>query len=351
MQTPDLHLQEICSFGQDQGQGNMVGIQPFMAVADYATTVSFRAKLNGYLAAAQAEGWLNPRTIVIFPEYIGTWLVAVGESHSIFEAGKLETAVKQMILRHLPRFLINRLKAQSYDKVVDALFRMKAGPMAEVYYDTFSHLAQQYQVTIVAGSIILPQPALVNGRLQTGKGPLQNVSLVFDADGRPYPDIVRKVYMVQPDEASFTMAGAAADLPVFETPAGRLGVLICADSWYADVYEALAPKKPQLLAVPNNQAPAGCWHKPWPGYNPGPPPADVDLNDVGTLTEGEAWLKYGLGGRLAGAGAAAGMHVFFHGRLWDQSGDGHTIMVTKEGTTEAPHVEKAALTNLWLALS
>ena len=351
MQTPNLYIQEIGSFGQDQGQGNLVGIQPYMETADYATAESFRAKLNGYLAAAKEQGWLNPQSVVIFPEYIGTWLVAVAEKRQILEAETLETAVKQMILRHLPRFLSNRLKAQSHDKVVDALFRMKAKQMAQVYHDTFSQLAQQFQVTIVAGSLVLPEPTLVNGRLQAGKGPLQNVSLVFGADSRPIPHIVRKVYMVQPDEASFTAAGSAADLPVFETPAGRLGVLICADSWYADIYEALAPQKPQLLAVPNNQTPAGCWSKPWPGYNPGPPPADVDLNDVGTLTEGEAWLKYGLGGRLASAGAAAGMHVFFHGRLWDQSADGHTIMVTSEGIMEAPHVEKAALTNLWLAIS
>jgi hypothetical protein len=203
-------------------------------------------------------------------------------------------------------------------------------------------------VTIVAGSIVLPEPTLLNGRLQTGKGALQNVSLVFDPDGRVQPHIVRKIYLVN-EEATFTSAGSAADLPVFDTPAGRLGVLICADSWYPAVYEALAAQQPMLLAVPNNQTPAGSWQRAWPGYNPGPTPADVDLADIGQITEGEAWLKYGLGGRLSKAGAKAGMHVFFHGRLWDQGSDGRTIIVTKDDLYETTHVAKAALANLWLS--
>lgn len=350
MQTPDLFIEDISSFGQDVGKGNLVGIQPFMQANDYASATNFSTKLAGYLAAAQRENWFNSKTIVIFPEYIGTWLVAVNAHPSIFTAVTLEQAMKRMISRNLPRFGWTRLQAKGQDKTVDALFRMKAATMADVYQSTFAQLAKRYNVTLVAGSIVLPEPEVVNGHLQPTNGPLQNISLVFGNDGRVYPYIVRKIYMVN-DEAPFTQAGNIADLPVFATPTGRLAVLICADSWYADVYEALAVKKPQIIAVPNNQTPAGCWTQPWPGYNPGPPPADVDQHDVGNLTEGEAWLKYGLAGRLSSAGAKAGMHLFFHGRLWDVDADGHTIMVTEAGLTEAAHVEKAALSNLWLDIS
>lgn len=32
------------------------------------------------------------------------------------------------------------------------------------------------------------------------------------------------------------------DLPVFETPVGKLAVLICADSWFPEQYKALKEK-------------------------------------------------------------------------------------------------------------
>mgnify|MGYP000989722614 FL=1 len=72
----DLNIQQVISFGADVGRGNLVGIQVDMSPLDYATADTLRARLDGYLAAARAQGWLNERTIVVFPEYLGTWLVA-----------------------------------------------------------------------------------------------------------------------------------------------------------------------------------------------------------------------------------------------------------------------------------
>jgi hypothetical protein len=70
--------------------------------------------------------------------------------------------------------------------------------------------------------------------------------------------------------------------------------------------------------------------------------------DVSHITEGEAWLKYALAGRLAQARAKVGMHVFLRGRLWDLSSDGHTIIVDGQKVIEAQHVAGAALVNYWL---
>jgi hypothetical protein len=112
------------------------------------------------LSAAQANDWLHTASIVVFPEYIGTWLVAAGEDDSIFMADSLETAVKRMIRTNLLKFAKTLLRAQSKNKIVDAIFRMKADEMARIYQETFSRLAQKYQVTIVAGSIVLPEPEI-----------------------------------------------------------------------------------------------------------------------------------------------------------------------------------------------
>ena len=42
------------------------------------------------------------------------------------------------------------------------------------------------------------------------------------------------------------------DLPVFDTPLGRIGVLICYDAWFPEAARTLALKGAQLLCVPSN---------------------------------------------------------------------------------------------------
>ncbi len=343
VQTMPL-IEAVESYGRDNGQGNLVGVQTALTAVDYASPLQFQIQLDGYMAAAQAEGWLRPNSIVIFPEHIGAWLLVAGEHASIFQAQTTDEAIKRMIRHNLLRFGAALLRAKGQDRIVDALFRMKAKPMARIYQETFSRLARQYEVTIVAGSIFLPEPQLVNGRLQPGRGGLQNVSCVFGNDGRIHPHITRKNNPVL-DEISFLQPGSTADLPVYDTPAGRLGVLICADAWYPAAYKALAAQDVQLIAIPNNQ---GDWHKPWPGYATPSVPPNVDIRDVGALTEREAWLKYALPGRVQDSGAMAGMHVFTHGRLWDQVSEGQTISVNGDKVYEAPDVDKAALVNMWL---
>lgn len=341
---PHLRIEDISSFGVDSGNGNLVGIQPFMETEDYTSADHFYAKLDGYLQKAQAQNWLCAKSIVIFPEHIGTWLVAADEEAAVFQADSLQTAVKCIIRTNLFKFSKTILRAQSKNKIVDAIFRMKAGEMARISQQTFSSLAQKYQVTLVAGSIVLPEPQIVAGELVVGTGRLQNISIVCQPDGTLHPHIVRKIYPVH-QETTFLAAARPAELPVFETPAGKMGVLICADSWYPEAYESLTAQNVELLVVPNNQ---DGWHKPWPGYATENIPADVDPQDVLHLTEKEAWLKYALAGRMQATSATIGMHVFLHGRIWDQTGDGQTIIVRKAEVSTAPYVAKAALVNVWL---
>lgn len=343
-----MYLEDVRSFGWDSGVGNLVGVQTYMETADYASAETFFNKLDGYLVVAEREGWLRGNSIVIFPEYIGTWLAVVGERDSVYRAETINGAMTRMVLNHPGKFLGSLRRAKGEDKVRDSVLRMKADQMAQIYQDSFSKLARRYGVTIAAGSIVLPEPVVREGRLVVGKGELQNIGLVFRPDGSPYPEVVRKIFPTQ-DELPFTAGASVEDLPVYETPCGRLAVLICADSWYPAAYKALAAKEPALIAVPNNEMPAGNWDKPWQGYDPGPPPEDVDREDYGRLTSGQAWLKYALAGRMGQAGAMAGMHVFFRGEMWDLSSGGHTIIVHKDGVNEGERVTRAAIVNYWLS--
>lgn len=335
--------------GVDRGRGNLLGIEPYMLPQDYASAESFFHKLNGYLLVAQQANWLNEKTIVVFPEYIGTWLVLAGAGLRAYQAATFEAAQRAMVFRQPLRFVVHWLRASEQGKSEAAFFRMKAAQMAEIYRAVFSKLARQYVVTLVAGSIILPPLQIHSRGLILSEGPLHNLSLVFRPDGSLHPYPVTKAFPTK-QEMRFIAPTPAASLPVFDTPAGRLGVLICADSWYPQAYAALKTQGVDLLAVPSFGAfSTHSWEHPWPGYNGWPTPSDVEPGDINALTEGQAWRKYSLSGRLRASGATHGLNVFLRGRLWDQDSGGWpgTLVYGDESLVETEK-HQAALLSLWL---
>jgi predicted amidohydrolase len=343
----DLHLDEFITLGSDSGRGNLLGVQPYLSAEDYATGEAFYSKIEVYLQAARQQGWLGANTVVVYPETIGTWLVAAGEGVAIFRAQTMNAAMRPLILRHALPFARELLSAREKNRTVAGLFRMKAARSAELYQAAFSRLARQYEVTVVAGSIYLPSPQVKDGRLLGRRGPLYNTSAVFRPDGLAYEALARKCFPTA-YELTFASAAPLAGLPVFETPAGRLGVLVCADSWYPQAYERLRAAGAELVAVPSLAVDPGIWNKPWGGYNPPNYPPDVDRADAGRLTEGQAWLKYALAGRLASSGARCGVNVFLHGELWDLGTDnGNSVAVRGVEVVEA-RKNAAALLNVWV---
>ncbi|MFQ5576498.1 MAG: nitrilase-related carbon-nitrogen hydrolase [Anaerolineae bacterium] len=340
--APNLHLRQAVEFGTGAGRGNLLGIQPYMEPGDYASAESFRAKLDGYFRAADEKGWLTPKTVVVLPEHIGTWLAAAGEKPAVYRANTVHRAMQVLIWSHPVLFLRALSKARAADKLAESVFRLKAKQMARMYQLVMGGLANEYGVTVVGGSILLPSPRVAGGRLLAGAGPLQNTSFLFRPDGSPAEQVVRKAFPTEA-ELPFTAPASAAELPVFDTPAGRLGVLICADSWFPQCYAALKPRGVEALVVPSHLTEA--WRGPWRGYNGAPPPADVDPADAARLTEGEAWLKYALAGRIAAAGATHGMNVFLRGRLWDLGADGHSLVVRRGAVLPGPKVDGALLLN------
>src|SRR5690606_31987359 len=320
---------------------NLLGIQPELHAADYRSALHLHRKLAAYLDRAREQGLLNPKTVVILPEHIGTWLVAVGEKREVFAARDLAEARVWLGLSHPLELLRALLANQGTARFSDALLRMKAEQMAADYQNLFGGLAETYGVTIVAGSIVLPEPSVADGTLLVGDGPLYNVSLVFGSDGLPLGQPQRKV-LPHREEDSFTAEASDQDLRVVATPAGRLGVLIGTDSWRAESYAPLRAQQVELLAVPAFLPGQGHWDSTWPG-------TPDDLRSRGNpLSEGEAWLRHSLPSKLQPAGARAGMAVFLRGQLWNLGSDGRSMAVTAEGPQLVDEAPGARLLNLWL---
>ncbi len=346
----------IDRIGADAGRGNLLGIQPWMTPDDYRSEETFRQKLNAYLQTAKDSGLISPlKTIVILPEYLGTWLVAADESQKVYAAETVQSALTLMVLTNPVTFTKAYWNAPESvtDKAKYAVFAMKGQEMADVYTKTFDHLAAKYEVTIVAGSILLPAPHVENHHIVVKNGPLYNISAVFHPDGRLDPQLVKKVFPVA-DELPFVCPTNAANVPVFNTPVGRLGVLVCADSWNSAVYRTLKQKGATLLAVPSFSAGNGIWKTTWKGYSGTITPADARA-DIGQMTEGKAWLTHAMAGRAAPeAGITKGLNVFLRGKLWDLGSDGTTIILNKTLDKPSPdlkpahRVDGALLTCLWL---
>jgi predicted amidohydrolase len=335
--------------GKKSDRGNLIGIQPYVIAEDFATAAKLTDKLGTYFDEAAAKGWLSSKTIVVLPEYLGLWLVAADEKTTLYQKETLESAMKSVVFRNPFSFLKAYLGATGSDKMKNALFRMRAVKMAEAYHEVFSTLAKKYGVYVVAGSTVLPDPSIQGGKLKVNKkGSMYNVSVLYRPDGSPDPQVVKKVFPID-EEKKFLSSAKPEDLPVFETPMGRLGVLICADSWHQANYDVLRKKKVDLIAVPAYLDRDDATKSVWNGYNGTSTPADVSPSDLGKLTEQQAWLRYAMAGRIQSAGAAYGITVFLRGHLWDLGSDGAPIVYERGKVDLADRRgDAASIYNVWL---
>ncbi len=348
--TSAVEANSIVSAGVDSGKGNLLGIQPALQPIHYANKVTLRDNLRSFMQAARARGLITPKTVVVFPEYIGSWLVAMEQKSNVYEKANLTDAMTAVITANLFKFLVAYMTVPDgvTEKDKYAAFAMKAKQIAETYDEIFSELASEFKVTIVAGSIVLPEPSINEmGKLKIARGKLYNTSVVYNPEGKIQGPLVKKIFPIN-EEAGFTTSGDVAQVPVFNTPSGKLAVLICADSWYPAAYTKLGTDV-KMIAVPSLGAVDSVWNAPWNGYNGFKAPNDVDTTDYKKITEGEAWQKYSMGPRSVNAGIAYGMNVFFTGNMWGKKAEGRVIVLDKNDLTVlSPTTTTGRIVNQWL---
>lgn len=340
----DLRIQVALDQGKPGAHGNLLGIQAELFPGDYQQPARLRRKLEAYLREAQALGLINGKTVVILPEHIGSWLWIKGEKDEVYQARGRDEALEWLSLSNPLRFAKAWLSAKDGHRSRNARLRMKAVEMARDYQQLFGGLARQFNVTLVAGSIILPSPHIEDGVLQPGNGSLFNISVVFGGDGRPLGAPQHQVFPDR-DNRRLVEPGDAEDLDVISTPAGRLGVLLGTDSWYPDNYRRLQAKGVELLAIPAFVAGPDQWQAPWRGYPRHPPASGAPR--PGEISEQHAWQRLTQAG-LASLGDIPSLSVFMHGRFWDVVGEGQSFSVQPGQIDEAPAGPGARLINRWL---
>lgn len=344
-----LHIDTVYEMNSDVGRGNAVGISPYMTPEDYASPQHFLSKLDGYMQAAQVRGWLTPHTVVVFPEYIGSWLVAEGEKTAMIGSETIGKAMAVFISSNFFSYLRDWFTApdEADDKVLHSIFSSKGVPMARTYRQVFGDLARKYGVSIVAGSILLPNPVMDRQRIRIRMGPLYNVSAVFNPDGSIQPRLIRKSHPIL-EEQPFVASGDAGDIPVFDLPAGRTAVMVCADAWFPISHQTLKGAAVDLVAVPSYTQGEDVMSAPWKGYSGYPMPADVDSTDRDRITLQDAWLKYAVPGRIRNSPVRNALMVSLRGRLWDLGSDGVCVGWAGDSLFVEPPRKGASVVNLHL---
>ena len=116
---------------------------------------------------------------------------------------------------------------------------------------------------------------LVAGIAERSGGKLYNAALIAGPDG--YLGTYRKLHLWG-DENLFFEPGDLG-LPVFHTELGTLGVAICYDGWFPEVYRLLALRGADIVAVPTNWVPM-------PGQTPDGPAMAHALAIAGAHSNG-----------------------------------------------------------------
>jgi predicted amidohydrolase len=342
----DLRIKLAVDQGTPADRGNLLGIQPELFPTDYQSPERLHRKLAAYLQQAQDQGLLNDKTVVVLPENVGTWLLLSGEKDELYQAPTLAEAMNWLAASNPLLFARAWLSANGKDRLNDAYLRMKSKAMAKDYQALFGGLAKEFHVTLVAGSIVLPEPSIRDGQLKSGSGALFNSSVVFSRDGVPLGQPQRQMHPVF-DQREVIESADKHLLNVVDTPAGRLGVLIGSDSWYPDNYRKLDEQRAQLVAVPAQVLGHRAWNLPWRGYKSSNTPSSVSLKP-GELTEGQAWHRLTLTAQPPSSRAIAGMSVFLRGQFWDKASSGQSFLSSNGQQFADSEARGARLLNIWL---
>jgi predicted amidohydrolase len=204
---------------------------PAAAAEDDFTVAAVQAELRfwptadnftEHMSRLVEESMQHDPDLIAFPEDIGLPLVGLGDTDVLTGADSLQAAVTAMLARHAGT-VGERVAAHGVSPQ-RALWLAKAPTVCEVYRETFSALAAEHDVHIVAGSVPMVSPV--------DPARILNTACVFDPSGAMNV-VGRKVHLVPLERADGLdfAAGSIDDYAVFEMPEATLGVIICADAW------------------------------------------------------------------------------------------------------------------------
>jgi predicted amidohydrolase len=218
--------------------------QTSITVAAVQTPLRFHASADSFRADVRAvteQAMRREPDLIVFPEDIGTGLVALG-TPSACRASSLRKALAAIMLRNIVPALPRLLRPSI--PLPRALLLTLARRMREVYVSTFSDLAARCGVFIAAGTALLPPDAADTGEVR-------NRFFLFGPDGE-IRHIADKVNLIdlEADGGLHLSPGSREELSVWPTEIGCFAPVICYDAWDRALVRDLVDQGAQMLLVP-----------------------------------------------------------------------------------------------------
>jgi predicted amidohydrolase len=227
----------------------LVGLAARAALADEGkfTVASAQTQLQFYhgeddFAAHMAQrvqaAMKSKPDLIVFPEDLGITLVVLGEQDALAGVKTLPDAIKAIVARHIAE--IGPLCAKYKVSPQRGLFLVKAAEVKRIYRDTFTRLARENTVHIVAGSVPM--------KFQYSPSAVYNVACLFTPRGRMHI-VARKVNLIDLEQAQGLDLSPARpeDSRVFNVGGVTMGCLVCMDAWDAAMAKRLVKKGAQVL--------------------------------------------------------------------------------------------------------
>lgn len=285
---------------------NLIAVQPEMTLENYQSASSFRQKIMG-LCEEAVSGLPRAPTLMAFPELIGFPLLLGLQTNG----GNLVQSIKKVLMRSWSEILLGAFQHRYLG--LSLIYLPSSLEAYGVYTSAFREAARTFEVTIVAGSSLLPyithEPSL---GLHIANPRVYNTSFVFSPRGQLLGQS-QKVHLTPGLESRMGInRGRLQDLQLIHTPVGKLAVAICLDAFHDTVIGHFDGLGAEIIVQPS--ANNASWTRAWP----------KDPN----LTEGEAWFRYGLLKTLSAAQHLRyGVNPMLVGDLWDLRFEGLSSIV------------------------
>ena len=306
----------------------LVAVQLEVDAAVVASGDVYRAEINDAAACAIEEaGTTTDQRFLVFPEIAGHLALLALAPAPAHRAKTLSTALAGAAVRRpleVLRGVASSRRLAPKHAVLAAL-----APDGEKYWrSVFGPLARRHDAWVVAGSHLRLTPA----------GDLTNASMLFAPDGRcvATTDKVNLVPGIE-DGAPGGLGlarGAAADVPIVETPMGKVCTIVCYDG-FAEPHTSLerfVPLGPELAGRGGVTIAANPAANPWYWDEPWPPKKLAGGMERAAGTRADQWEREGLrASMLRDAFARFGVTAHLVGHVLDLHFDGCSEILERSG--------------------
>jgi predicted amidohydrolase len=297
---------------------NLIAVQAQVSLDVYESPETFRQWIL-HLTEEATKGLPVAPTLVAFPEMIGFPLLLTLADKQTLHDTTLTGALQRFLKGKWLDVIGQAIKHRHFS--LSAAFLPSAVPAYLAYKNAFAEAAKTFKVTLVAGSSLLPHITEEASRATHITNPkVYNTSFVFAPTGQLLGRS-QKIYLTPRMESRLGLThGRLAELHIMQTPVGRVAVPICLDAFYTSVIDYLDGLGAEMVVMPSaNPLP---WHGRW-------------ATDT-ALSEGEAWLKYGLLEQLQNRlHIRYGVNPMLVGRVWDIAFEGcSSLIAVKNDTTQ-----------------